>query len=106
MNEPTPPAALSGYQFAPIPRQGEVVTLRGRLERLSLARAPEFSRYQLVDRAGIAKSSVICGIVGLKGQWYELAGSEIEVEGRLWTLWDSMPVIDASRVRRLASWDK
>ncbi len=103
---PSPPAVLSGYQLAPILRQGEIVTLRGRLKRLSLARAPKFSQYQLLDRAGIAQSSVICGIVGLKGQWYELAGSEIEVEGRLWTLWNSMPVIDASRVRRLASWEK
>ncbi len=111
-NEPplAPPAILSGHTLAPIPRQGEVVTLHGRLERLSLAKALSFSRYRLVDKAGFSKSTVICHIVGLQGQWYELAGSEIEIEGHLWTLRDSisgtLPVIDASRVRRIASWEK
>ena len=104
------PAAIAEYALAMGPRQGEVVTLRGRLERLSLAKAPSFSRYQLVDKAGFPRSMVICHIIGLPGQWYELAGSEIEIEGRLWTITDSFstsfPVIDASRVRRLASWDK
>ena len=104
------PAAIAEHALAMGPRQGEVVTLRGRLERLSLAKAPSFSRYQLVDKAGFPRSMVICHIIGLPGQWYELAGSEIEIEGRLWTITDSFstsfPVIDASRVRRLASWDK
>ena len=104
------PAAIAEYALAMGPRQGEIVTLRGRLERLSIAKAPSFSRYQLVDKAGFPRSMVICHIIGLPGQWYELAGSEIEIEGRLWTITDSFsasfPVIDASRVRRLASWDK
>jgi uncharacterized protein YgiM (DUF1202 family) len=104
------PAAIAGYALAVGPRQGEVVTLRGRLERLSIANAPSFSKYQLVDKAGYPRSTVICHIIGLPGQWYELAGSEIEIEGRLWTISDSfsasIPVIDASRVRRIASWDK
>ena len=100
------PAVLSGYQLASGVRQGEVVTLRGRLERLSLAKAPGVTRYQLVDKAGSSRSAAICRIIGLQGQWYELVGSEIEIEGRLWTLWDSIPVIDAGRVRRIASWEK
>ena len=100
------PAVLSGYQLASGVRQGEVVTLRGRLERLSLAKSPGFTRYQLVDKAGSSRSAAICSIIGLQGQWHELAGSEIEIEGRLWTLWDSIPVIDAGRVRRIASWEK
>ena len=104
------PAALFGHTLAPIPRQGEVVTLHGRLERLSLANALSFSRYMLVDKAGHPRSTVICHIIGLQGQWHELDGSEVEVEGRLWTLRDSisevLPVIDASRVRRIASWEK
>ena len=100
------PAVISGYQLASGVRQGEVVTLRGRLERLSLAKAPTFTRYQLVDKAGSSRSAAICSIIGLQGQWYELAGSEIEIEGQLWTLWNSIPVIDASRVRRIASWEK
>ena len=100
------PAVLSGYQLAAGPRQGEVVALRGRLERLSLAKAPGFSRYQLVDKAGSSRSAAICRVVGLQGQWHELVGSEIEVEGRLWTLSDSIPVVDAGRVRRIASWEK
>ena len=106
-NEPVAvPAVLSGYQLASGVRQGEVVTLRGRLERLSLAKSPGFTRYQLVDKAGSSRSAAICSIIGLQGQWHELAGSEIEIEGRLWTLWDSIPVIDAVRVRRIASWEK
>ena len=100
------PAVLSGYQLASGVRQGEVVTLRGRLERLSLAKSPGFTRYQLVDKAGSSRSAAICRIIGLQGQWFELAGSEIEIEGRLWTLWDSIPVIDAGRVHRIASWEK
>ena len=103
---PTIPAVLSGYQLASGVRQGEVVTLHGRLERLSLANAPGFTRYQLVDKAGSSRSAAICRIIGLQGQWHELDGSEIEIEGRLWTLRDSIPVIDASRVRRIASWEK
>ena len=111
-NEPplAPPAILSSHTLAPIPKQGEVVTLHGRLERLSLAKAPSFSRYRLVDKAGLSKSMVICHIIGLQGQWHELDGSEVEIEGHLWTLRDSisetLPVIDASRVRRIASWEK
>ena len=105
-----PPAILAGNTLAPIPMQGEVVTLHGRLVRLSLAKALSFSRYQLVDKAGFPRSTVICHVVGLQGQWHELAESEIEIEGRLWTLIDSfsrvIPVIDASRVRRIASWEK
>ncbi len=104
------PAILSSHTLAPIPKQGEVVTLHGRLERLSLAKAPSFSRYRLVDKAGLSKSMVICHIIGLQGQWHELDGSEVEIEGHLWTLRDSisetLPVIDASRVRRIASWEK
>ena len=106
-NESIPiPAVLSGYLLASGVRQGEVVTLHGRLERLSLANAPAFTRYQLVDKAGSSRSAAICRIIGLQGQWHELDGSEIEIEGRLWTLQDSIPVIDASRVRRIASWEK
>ncbi len=111
-NEPpvAPPASLSGHTLAPISRQGELVTLRGRLEPLSSIRAFGGARYRLVDKAGFSKSTVICHIIGLDGQWHELAGSEIEIEGRLWTLRDSisetLPVIDASRVRRIASWEK
>ncbi len=105
-----PPAILSGHTLAPIPRQGEVVTLHGRLERLSLAKTLSFSRYRLVDKSGYPKSTVICHIIGLQGQWHELDGSEVEIEGRLWTLRDSisetLPIIDASRVRRIASWEK
>ena len=101
-----PPAILSGHALAPIPTQGQVVTLRGRLERLSLAKSPGFTRYQLVDRAGSSRSAAICHIIGLQGQWHELTASEIEIEGRLWTTRDSLPVIDASRVRRIASWEK
>ncbi len=103
---PAVPALLSGYQLAAGVRQGEVITLRGRLERLSLANAPGFTRYQLVDKAGSSRSAAICRIIGLQGQWHELDESEIEIEGRLWTLWDSIPVIDAYRVRRIASWEK
>ena len=105
-DSPSVPAAIAGCQLAPGPRQGEVVTIRGRLERLSLAKAPGFTRYQLVDKAGSSRSAAICRVIGLQGQWHELAGSEIEIEGRLWTLSDSVPVVDASRVRRIASWDK
>ncbi len=101
------PAALAGLALAPVPRQGETVRFHGRLERLSLARAPGFTRYQLIDKAGYSKSAAICRIIGLSGQWFELDGSEIEVEGRLWTLYgDSIPVLDAIRVRRVASWEK
>ena len=75
-----------------------------------MAKALSFSRYRLVDKTGYPRSTVICHIIGLQGQWHELDGSEIEVEGRLWTLRDSisetLPVIDASRVRRIASWEK
>ena len=103
---PAPPA-LAGLTLAPVPRQGENVRFRGRLERLSLARAPGFTRYQLIDKAGYSKSAAICRIIGLRGQWFELAGSEIDVEGRLWTLYgDPVPVLDAIRVRRVASWEK
>ena len=104
---PPLPASLAGYRLATGPRQGEQVRIGGRLERLSLARAPGFSRYQLVDKAGYSKSSAICRIVGLSGQWFELAGSEVEIEGRLWTLeGDPVPVIDATRAIRVASWEK
>ena len=103
---PVPPA-LAGLTLAPVPRQGETVRVRGRLERLSLARAPGFTRYQLTDKAGYSKSAAICRIIGLRGQWFELAGSEIDVEGRLWTLYgDPVPVLDATCVRRVASWEK
>jgi hypothetical protein len=104
------PAILSGHTLAPIPRQGEVITLHGRLERLSLGKMLSFSKYRLVDKTGYPRSTVICHIIGLQGQWHELDGSEVEIEGRLWTLRDSisevLPVIDASRVRRIASWEK
>ena len=104
---PSVPPALAGLTLAPVPRQGETVRIRGRLERLSLARAPGFTRYQLTDKAGFSKSAAICRLIGLRGQWFELAGSEIDVEGRLWTLYgDPVPVLDATCVRRVASWEK
>ena len=104
---PSGPPALAGLMLAPVPRQGETVRIRGRLERLSLARAPGFTRYQLTDKAGFSKSAAICRPIGLRGQWFELAGSEIDVEGRLWTLYgDPVPVLDATCVRRVASWEK
>ncbi len=103
---PPPPAALSGLTLASVPRQGDSVRMRGRLVRLSAAAAPSFSRYQLVDRPGQTGSAAICRIVGLAGQWFELAGSDIEVEGRLWTLLgDPVPVLDATRALRVASWE-
>ncbi len=104
---PAVPAALAGRRLASGPRQGEPVRIGGRLEHLSLARASGISRYQLVDKAGYSKSSAICRIVGLLGQWQELVGSEVEVEGRLWTLdGDPVPVLDATRAFRVASWEK
>lgn len=109
VEEPAPavPQLLAGrHPLAPTQKQGVPVKIIGRLERDSSAVTPDFSRYLLVDKAGNAKSSVICRVIGLTGQLYELRGSEIEVTGRLWTLaGDAVPILDATSIYRIASWE-
>lgn len=109
VEEPVPvvPQVLAGYSLASTQKQGVPVKIIGRLERDSSAVSPNFSRYLLVDKAGNAKSSVICRVIGLTGQLYELRGSEIEVDGRIWTLaGDAVPILDATSIYRIASWER
>lgn len=104
---PSPPARLAAYSFAVSQQQGVPVKLCGRVERIAATQAPGFTRYQLVEKAGYSKAAVMCRLVGLDGQWFELIDSEVEVSGNLWIIvGDSIPVLDVSRAIRVASWEK
>ena len=103
---PPRPYALTGQALDARRPQGMDVVICGRLERIPLAIAPSFARYQLQESTGSARKTTICRIVGLAGQWSELAGSEVEISGRLWNIaGDPCPVLEALRADRLASWE-
>ncbi len=103
---PPRPYALTGQALDARRPQGMDVVICGRLERIPLAIAPSFARYQLQESTGSARKTTICRIIGLAGQWSELAGSEVEISGRLWNIaGDPCPVLEALRADRLASWE-
>lgn len=101
------PYALAGQVLDPRRPQGTPAVICGRIDPIPFATAPSFARYQLLEAAGPARKSAICRIIGLSGQWSELAGSEVEVSGRLWNIaGDPCPILEALRADRIASWEK
>lgn len=99
------PTDLFGVSLDKFQPQGLPAQYTGHLEASGAIGGASITRYRLVAKNGVMKSTVVCRITGLTGQLRELAGSEIEVSGHLWYIsGDPVPVLHATRVIRLASW--